>query len=153
MIKLKPIKLEPIKLEVIKLEQIERRTLVLNVVQPGSLDVRSRSTYHKFSRRGSRYSDDRTKAFDRVGYGATELGRPVNREPRAQKDYSKLAMQASKRMKFSKDKVRTGRLICLHLRCLLQEKPVARPSVTAPSQANIPHRMDLIEQRQVPLPL
>jgi hypothetical protein len=128
---------------------------VLNAVQPGSLELGSKSKIQKFPKRRNGHNIDRSKAFDRVCLSSTEVDRPINRAGSAQKDYSKLAMQASKRMKFSKDKVRTGRLICLHLRSLLQQNPVDRLSVedTEPLQTSVSQRMDVLEQRQVPLPL
>ena len=63
------------------------------------------------------------------------------------KDHSRLAMQAAKRMKSSKDKLRTGRLVCLHLRSLL--------TATQPAEARS-HRQrttQSIENRQYPLPM
>ena len=63
------------------------------------------------------------------------------------KDHSRLAMQAAKRMKSSKDKLRTGRLVCLHLRSLLTaaQFPEALPQRTVGTQS--------IENRQYPLPM
>ena len=54
------------------------------------------------------------------------------------KDHSRLAMQAAKRMKSSKDKLRTGRLVCLHLRSLLTatQPAEARVSPTAYNPIN-----------------
>lgn len=63
------------------------------------------------------------------------------------KDHSRLAMQAAKRMKSSKDKLRTGRLVCLHLRSLLTaaQFPEALPQRPVGTQS--------IENRQYPLPM
>jgi hypothetical protein len=63
------------------------------------------------------------------------------------KDHSRLAMQAAKRMKSSKDKLRTGRLVCLHLRSLLTaaQFPEALPQRPVATQS--------IENRQYPLPM
>ena len=63
------------------------------------------------------------------------------------KDHSRLAMQAAKRMKSSKDKRRTGRLVCLHLRSLLTaaQFPEALPQRPVGTQS--------IENRQYPLPM
>lgn len=63
------------------------------------------------------------------------------------KDHSRLAMQAAKRMKSSKDKLRTGRLVCLHLRSLLTaaQFPKALPQRPVGTQS--------IENRQYPLPM
>ena len=63
------------------------------------------------------------------------------------KDHSRLAMQAAKRMKSSKDKLRTGRLVCLHLRSLLTaaQFPEALPQRPGGTQS--------IENRQYPLPM
>ena len=63
------------------------------------------------------------------------------------KDHSRLAMQAAKRMKSSKDKLRTGRLVCLHLRSLLTaaQFPEALPQRPVGTQS--------IENRQYLLPM
>ena len=63
------------------------------------------------------------------------------------KDHSRLAMQAAKRMKSSKDKLRTGRLVCLHLRSLLTatQSPGSLPTRPGATQS--------IENRQYPLPI
>ena len=63
------------------------------------------------------------------------------------KDHSRLAMQAAKRMKSSKDKLRTGRLVCLHLRSLLTaaQFPEALPQRPVGTQS--------IENRQYQLPM
>lgn len=63
------------------------------------------------------------------------------------KDHSRLAMQAAKRMKSSKDKLRTGRLVCLHLRSLL-----AATQSTGP-QSDPAGTTQSIENRQYPLPM
>jgi hypothetical protein len=63
------------------------------------------------------------------------------------KDHSRLAMQAAKRMKSSKDKLRTGRLVCLHLRSLLT---ATQSSGSLPTR---PGATQSIENRQYPLPI
>ena len=63
------------------------------------------------------------------------------------KDHSRLAMQAAKRMKSSKDKLRTGRLVCLHLKSLL---------ASTQYQETMPHLAGAtpsVENRQYPLPM
>lgn len=85
---------------------------------------------------------------DRVGPIMASARRPGRSCVAANdKDHSRLAMQAAKRMKSSKDKLRTGRLVCLHLRSLL---------TAAQSQDALPYRSDAtlaIENRQYPLPM
>jgi len=45
-------------------------------------------------------------------------------------DHSKMAMQAAKRMRRSKQKQKTGRVVCHHLRMMLvTDQPVARSSL------------------------
>ena len=63
------------------------------------------------------------------------------------KDHSRLAMQAAKRMKSSKDKLRTGRLVCLHLKSLLAatQSPHAIPHLAGATPS--------VENRQYPLPM
>lgn len=63
------------------------------------------------------------------------------------KDHSRLAMQAAKRMKSSKDKLRTGRLVCLHLRSLLAA------TQSTGSQSDQGRTTQSIENRQYPLPM
>ena len=63
------------------------------------------------------------------------------------KDHSRLAMQAAKRMKSSKDKLRTGRLVCLHLKSLLAstQYPDTMPHLAGATPS--------VENRQYPLPM
>ena len=49
-------------------------------------------------------------------------------------DHSELAMQAAKRMRRSKQKQKTGRVVCHHLRMMLvTDRPVARSSLPGSS--------------------
>lgn len=128
---------------------------MLNAVQPESFEMGSSALKQRGSMRRGMPGASRSKGYESVSFRSIDPERRPARSMSPQKDYSKLAMQASKRMKFSKDKVRTGRLICLHLRSLLQESPVAQQSVRGkpPVKSSVDQRTKTLQQKQVPLPL
>ena len=68
------------------------------------------------------------------------------------KDYSRLAMRAAKRMKSSKDKARTSQLVCFHLKALL-ESQAQRPSQPAGEICTQARSALALEGGQVPLPI